>query len=67
MRIVEFNNGKFAIEKGLVFRRYLGNFFNYWWADSKYIKKFCLFETEYEARERVKEVSKLHIKRSIKI
>lgn len=55
MRVVEFNNGKFAIERGLFFKEYRGKCALYWWGRSDQVKKYCLFDTKKEADKALRE------------
>lgn len=50
MRLVKFKNGKWGIQRGWLFdKEYLG--VDYWWQNNDYVVKYCMYNTEEEARK----------------
>jgi hypothetical protein len=51
LRIVEFENGKYAVRHGLIFHKYRNRKNNYWWTGGENITDFCMFDTFEEAKQ----------------
>lgn len=54
MKIVQFQNGKWAIQKGWIFKEYRckkdGGIYPWWREDSpEHVAEYCLFDTKEEA------------------
>ena len=62
MKLVQFKNGKWAIERGYFFKEYLDKDSLYYWT-TDYAHKYCLFDTKEKALEHLKAADLRVIKR----
>lgn len=50
MKIIEYTNGKFAVQKGLLVKEYLSTSESFWWSE-QFMEKYCLFDSYEQAKE----------------
>ena len=53
MKIVEFPDGTYGIEKGWIFKRYLCRYTNSWWKDLENVFQFCRYGDVEHAKRRI--------------